>query len=334
MTRNVVNHQEVENFIQRQLVEFPELKDWISSNLKNYIYRYREVDTVKLKWVMGQNFYGMYLLEGKWPYYFKEPVTDWLVNNHKYEKLHRVVLDSVFSREVFHILDYFVHSYSNKLDVLSKIGYEDAKLQAAKWIEQSLKKKKEDPEEGTVEIVKTYTSGYHWVELMDKRSYEREGAKMRHCVGNYNPDRSRVFSLRDTENKPHVTVEYLDKRINQISGFANGPVTDKTHKEYVADFTSKNSKILDIKEVSAAGTVGLEGTMSMVIRPVALTFLAFQWTQVFAWLGLTGGDVESAKAMGMLLDNPMFKGAIDLGLIMMAGFEWFKFFADFGNWRR
>jgi len=53
---------------------------------------------------------------------------------------------------------------------------------------------------------------------------------------------------------------------------------------------------------------------------------------------LTSGDVvetqrvnttESQVVLGELLENPLFKGAIDLVLIMMAGFAWFTYFAGF-----
>jgi hypothetical protein len=33
--------------------------------------------------------------------------------------------------------------------------------------------------------------------------------------------------------------------------------------------------------------------------------------------------------IGQLLNNPLFKGAIDLGLLLLAGFKWFDYFAEF-----
>lgn len=33
--------------------------------------------------------------------------------------------------------------------------------------------------------------------------------------------------------------------------------------------------------------------------------------------------------IGTLLNNPLFKGAIDLGLLLLAGFKWFDYFAEF-----
>ena len=40
-----------------------------------------------------------------------------------------------------------------------------------------------------------------------------------------------------------------------------------------------------------------------------------------------GNDMKGNFAS--LLTNPLFKGAIDLGLIIFAGYQWFMYFADF-----
>lgn len=40
-----------------------------------------------------------------------------------------------------------------------------------------------------------------------------------------------------------------------------------------------------------------------------------------------GNDMKGNFAT--FLSNPLFKGAIDLGLIIFAGYQWFMYFADF-----
>jgi len=59
-----------------------------------------------------------------------------------------------------------------------------------------------------------------WIEdnrLADALKYE--GDTMGHCVGGYCPDvasgKSRIFSLRDAKNEPHVTIEVRPSKANQ-----------------------------------------------------------------------------------------------------------------------
>jgi hypothetical protein len=64
--------------------------------------------------------------------------------------------------------------------------------------------------------------------LEDTLAYE--GEMLQHCVGGYCPDvasgRSRIFSLRDAEGKPHVTVEVVPSRTNTIRSMREGTATD------------------------------------------------------------------------------------------------------------
>lgn len=44
-------------------------------------------------------------------------------------------------------------------------------------------------------------------------------------------------------------------------------------------------------------------------------------------VALAGNSMQGN--LGTLLNNPLFKGAIDLGLLLLAGFRWFDYFAEF-----
>jgi hypothetical protein len=71
--------------------------------------------------------------------------------------------------------------------------------------------------------------GWSWVKVVSKEALEREGALMRHCVGSYAERVERgacaVWSLRDVEGKPLVTVEtsHVPRGVSmrQVKGFAN-----------------------------------------------------------------------------------------------------------------
>ena len=46
-------------------------------------------------------------------------------------------------------------------------------------------------------------------------------------------------------------------------------------------------------------------------------------------LALAQGTNDMKGHFSTFLTNPFFKGAIDLGLIIFAGYQWFMYFADF-----
>jgi hypothetical protein len=70
-------------------------------------------------------------------------------------------------------------------------------------------------------------SGWRWVQVHSKDALDREGALMRHCVGSYADDvaadRKSIYSLRDPDNKPRLTLETQQGRIAQLKAFANQP---------------------------------------------------------------------------------------------------------------
>ena len=133
-------------------------------------------------------------------------------------------------------------------------------------------------------VHKDYGDGFKWIELAmpesrytvkghpksGEKAYEQlqealkyEGDTMGHCVGSYCPDvaegRSRIFSLRDAKNEPHVTIEvrpgmtpeeqaargmreiggHLNK-ILQIKGKANAK-PKKNYIPYVQDFVKSGN---------------------------------------------------------------------------------------------
>jgi hypothetical protein len=97
-----------------------------------------------------------------------------------------------------------------------------------KWIELALPK---DMPEGWTERNGAYydPTGERHVhpgmgKLADALKYE--GDTMGHCVGGYCPDvaegRSRIFSLRDAKNEPHVTIEVQPMRGSELGRYAAG----------------------------------------------------------------------------------------------------------------
>lgn len=118
----------------------------------------------------------------------------------------------------------------------------DSKLASAKT------KKQVQVTEG-VKPIKTYPTGYTWVELTGRDALALEGDKMGHCVGGDDYVKqvangsTKIYSLRDKKDEPHVTIDYSTYKniIVQIKGKSNNPPIPKYH-EYIIDFVNNELK--------------------------------------------------------------------------------------------
>lgn len=177
-------------------------------------------------------------------YNMKEQIKKWLDSNYnnflkKNQPLDQSVLD--------HIVDWMNskegESYLQRIDRVSVPAAIDL---SKKWT-ILLNKKHEKKissikkQEGT-DLIKSFENHYKIVKLNSKESFQFEGKSMGHCVSSYydqDPD-IEIYSLRDTENNPHCTIEFNKKSrsINQIKGKGNLEVLKKYHK-YIASFLNE-----------------------------------------------------------------------------------------------
>ena len=135
------------------------------------------------------------------------------------------------TEEVEHIIDYLVSNEAPK--TLSAMTYEQAKSNTDKWVKTLIKKGEHIHETAAdTEVVLDFKDGFKIVKLVGKSAFEREGYLMRHCAGSY-ADRkdTEVYSLRDSHNMPHATIE----KDVQIKGKDNGDISPK-YIEYVVKF--------------------------------------------------------------------------------------------------
>lgn len=133
-------------------------------------------------------------------------------------------------QEIEHILDYL--NSDKAPSRLSRMSYLEAKAGAAKWVATLIKKGNKVVEtEDDTEIVKDFGDGFKMVKLVSQEAYSREGSLMRHCVGSYKGNASEIYSLRDSSNAPHCTMEIQrnGEHVNQIKGKGNGPI----HPKYI-----------------------------------------------------------------------------------------------------
>jgi hypothetical protein len=117
-------------------------------------------------------------------------------------------------------------------DVMS-LGIEDALNRADSWSAWIQKNADREEDLYGVNLVMVLPEGYRWVKVLSESALRREGSLMQHCVGGYyrsvEQGSSKIYSLRDEDNEPHVTVESRGSKVAQIKGKQNRPPVEKYH---------------------------------------------------------------------------------------------------------
>lgn len=128
-------------------------------------------------------------------------------------------------------------------DMLAKTDAWHARL--AKNIEKEEKKEENKIiKEDGISKYRKYKDGFSWVSVKGAEALNREGRIMGHCVGDYysrvKEGHLKIYSLRDPENMPHITVEVTkDGEVRQVKGKANKEVV-KRYEKYAEDFLIKS----------------------------------------------------------------------------------------------
>lgn len=150
--------------------------------------------------------------------------------------------------EIEHILDFLGSDKAPSR--LKKMSYIQAKASTDKWVKSLNKKASNIVEEkdDTKTIIK-WKDGMRLVRLVGENSFKREGLLMSHCVGSYYGKKEvKVYSLRDSKNNPHCTIEVTKEKnvINQIKGKGNG----KIHPNYIKYVLKTLKKVfkMDVRE--------------------------------------------------------------------------------------
>lgn len=180
--------------------------------------------------------------------------------------------------EIEHCLDYF-HSKNELSANITSIGVEQAIKKAKKWVEKLNQQAAKDVEtEEDIETVETYDEGFQFVKLLSKEAYQREGKLMSHCVASYyGKNDVSIFSLRDSFNKPHCTIEFVTAggEINQIKGKGNGSIHPK-YVKMVLSFLDKMGSQVRPSEMAYLGYNHLEGEQLDSYRKIKEQFTGFK----------------------------------------------------------
>lgn len=140
--------------------------------------------------------------------------------------------------EIEHIIDYLASKRHRRL---KKMSYKQALSNTEKWMKALVKKGKNiyEKEGEDFDVILDFKDGFRVIKLKSKKSYQREGHLMSHCVSTYFNINEDIFSLRDKNNMPHCT---MSKSSQQIKGKGNG----KIHPKYI-DYVIEFLEFLDIK---------------------------------------------------------------------------------------
>jgi hypothetical protein len=227
--RNIINTDQVDAWVDDYVKDTnkPEIKKWLQTRLRKYIINDMPGEHPLTKADWEEN-----------PDMFDEP---WMVQAlDRGETLYYINLDGqedFFNGTLPHILDYFEYILSHndvpwdlQIRDLTSISVEDAIEKSQEWTKWLNKTSGQtEGTEGVREVLRV--DGYRWVELTTQAALDYEGNGMGHCVRSYGGrverGECRIFSLRDSSNEPHVTIEISDNEMKQIQGKQNKPPIEK-----------------------------------------------------------------------------------------------------------
>lgn len=157
-------------------------------------------------------------------------LNDWKVttlNNYK-------IRHNPSENEVHHVLDYLQAHPKLKLQRLS---YPQAHIKAEAWTKALIKKNRGVKGCGKEELVIGFPDGMRFVRLIDQEAKNWEGKHMSHCVSSY-VKHEQIYSLRDVNNFPSVTIEIKNNEMRQCVGKSNRAI-DPKYYPYVKSFADK-----------------------------------------------------------------------------------------------
>jgi len=237
-------------------------------------------------------------------------------------------INNEFKAKIDHVIDYL-----SKLDLQNRTAqfrgnFIQVEKNADEWSKASQKRgeKLKDITEQGLKTIFVFNDGFKLVQLMTKPHCEREGNLMGHCIGGYDPKKSINFSLRDPQNKPHVTMEIKNgNKIAQIKGKGNTAPIEK-YQKYIRYFLQKNDQY---KVTNDGENIGYVQWKNMYYDPNSS-----QWSDIYnnkiipaqkraiekIRSQIVNGTIENIHLAGLFLKElPDFSDIIVKGLFNCSG---------------
>lgn len=180
-------------------------------------------------------------------------------------KLFNFKISNETKGELDHIADWLNSEEGSKImPKLYKVTVPQAVEMSHKWTKAINKKiDTKVAEEGAVDFL-DFDDDYRWVILTTKMCLDREGKLMSHCVGSYadkvSSGNTKIYSLRDPKNEPHITVEVTGNSVRQIKGKANQPPENK-YIPYVQSFLNKLNVKVDSYDLERMGLMYIDNKL-------------------------------------------------------------------------
>lgn len=201
--------------------------------------------------------------------------------------------DSFLESNLNHIIDY-LNAVPSEIEYYEKLDHKELKIQELRRIEKenskilkysmleiytladnwvnrvNLRASDEEDYDG-IRNVFDAGNGFYFVHLKSEKATEREGKLMDHCVASHDEFENQIYSLRDSNNMPHVTIEVSEGTVTEIKGRSNHSVKDEYipmvrsflseylsvdfKKDIVGDLSNINYYQLEIRIMSPIGVI-------------------------------------------------------------------------------
>lgn len=215
-SRVVANPEEVDEYIDdfERKTNKPSVKQWLKVRLRKYFLNDYSNAMVITHPSKNLPTYALIALE-------------------KGQEVVAVMPTDTFCRKIDHVIDYF-NSDDAPQGALHGISVDDAIKKSEEWNEILAKRAIDQETEEDYRVIKK-DGLFTWVELLSQKALEKETHYMSHCVGDpqmgyadaIKQGRCQIISLRDSSNKPHVTIEVKGDEIEQVQGHGNKAVAPK-----------------------------------------------------------------------------------------------------------
>lgn len=226
---NVIQNEALERFAKgcSSFAVRPQVKAWIGRALARHVCRTQALVT---KCVSEAE------IREAWGKKRDRAVLERLVARHRGGEIFWRFIDGTeasrdLAEEARRIIDWLdaIPDWDRHLKRIDRMSYPQAHALSEAWHERLLKLNFDaDPDTvEEIEIVETAEDGVRIVELKGPAALLREGALMGHCVGGrgyvdaVRSGAARIFSVRDPQNVPHVTIEVRRNVARQIKGRGN-----------------------------------------------------------------------------------------------------------------
>lgn len=252
-TRNVVNTDEIDAFVGRvsKRARFEQVREWLRTTYRKWLIKHASgEDILPDPDADGLSLFDLVARDQEtWrtTRYFG-PTPDWMLDAMcRGDRIVKVRCGPVREHDAWLCIDWLNSLYGDPVfDRLSRISYPQGVEAARLWRDQLARRRSQEDEAGDTEVVHQFGDGYRIVDIKTARGLKREGRLMRHCAASYEDelkDGTRVLSLRDPQNRPHCTLEVMQRRVLQVKGKQNrAPVA--RYRPYVRQFVVGNNLAL------------------------------------------------------------------------------------------